>query len=114
MCASFKSLVIATFAVVLLFGTSSYAKDVFKGSDFLEWPENSQKTFMDAAILMAGGIAAINTDQQGQCIYNWYFNDRIESIRNKIRKTMTEHSKHPPSGVIIAMAQKECGSMRYK
>ena len=66
---------------------------------------------MDGAIMMAGGIAAINTEDQGACIYRWYFDEDVHAARKKIQATMQDYPDVPPSGVIIAVLQKQCGSL---
>lgn len=87
--------------------------DTFTASDFLTWDKESKVLFMDSAVLMAGSVASLNTKGQGRCIYDWYFSEGVEEVRRSILSTMSAYPDHAPTGVIIAHAQKVCGSLRF-
>ena len=110
-----KSMALAIGVVALLqFYPQATQANSFKASEFLEWNDSSKELFLDSAILMAGSIASLNTKGQGRCVYDWYFGHEVAEARQAILDVMAKHPDHPPTGVIIAVAQKQCGTFRYR
>ncbi len=100
------------FAVLLTFCMPSYAKNIFKNSEFLKWSEDNKSFYIRTSIGMAGLIAAQNDKKHARCIEGWYYSD--EGIENeKIYKVMRKYPDHHPRGIIVAVLQKQCGSFNY-
>ena len=109
-----KSMALAISVVALLQIYPQVTKaNSFKVSEFLEWNDSSKELFLDSAILMAGSIASLNTKGQGRCVYDWYFSSGVAEVRKTLLDVMAKYPDHPPTGVIIAVAQKQCGTFRY-
>ncbi|WP_120632114.1 hypothetical protein [Ruegeria sp. EL01] len=83
----------------------------FTGADVLEWSLESQSSFYQTSISMAGIVAARtgNHDEIVTCINGWYSSshqlERNSYIRNKLRDFSTYH----PQGVILAVLEEACG-----
>lgn len=108
---SSKTLVIATFATISLFATSSHA-EMFRSSDFLEWKSKTREMYIDASIGMASLIASQNNKEQSNCIDGWYFEDR-ENATSFILDAMSKNASYHPRGVILASVEKHCGQLSY-
>ncbi len=84
----------------------------FTNRDFLEKAEATQRWYVSSAADMAASIATLNGDNQGTCIWNWYFGD-VEARFVEITQTMAEHPDNVPSAIIIGHIQRACGSLTY-
>lgn len=108
-----KALVRASLsAIVCSFAGIASAQDNFKSSKFLTYSLESQKSYITSSVIMAGLIASQNTATQGQCINNWAAQHRDEGyapVVDAMRKYPDDH----PTGLILAVLQKACGSLSY-
>lgn len=86
--------------------------ETFKASDFLKWQLKSQTTYIRTSVGMASLIAGRNSKQQGECLDEWYFNDT--PLRDRfILDTMKRVPDYHPRAVILAVLEKQCGSLVY-
>lgn len=91
---------------------SAEAKDGFTAADFLKWPQDSRRSYVQNALMMANMIAVENNRGQADCISNWYFSDRPRKDAF-IDSVMQKYPTHHPMGVILAVIEKQCGSFKY-
>ena len=89
----------------------SYAEEAFKGETFLEWREEAQHSYIQISIVMASVIASQMREGFAGCIGEWYSPDPgTEAERNReIVAVIRENPEFHPSGVILAVVQKQCG-----
>ena len=59
---------------------------------------------------MAGHIAHLHDTTKAQCVWDWYFTGPA-AAQAAIYETMAQYPDSTPSGVVIAWAQKKCGSL---
>lgn len=109
MCFSFKSLVIAAFAAVLLFNKPSSAKDVFKGSDFLEWSRHNQESYISNSAGMAVLILGRFNKEQALCMSDLF--DDEQSIYDFALESIAKFPDYHPRGTILAVLEKRCGKV---
>jgi len=88
------------------------ASDVFKSSQFLEWPEKTRSFYVRTSVGMAGFIAGQNDKEHAKCLEAWYFGDEDRTTA-LIYETMRQHPDYHPRAVIVAVLQKQCGSFQY-
>ena len=85
------------------------AADGFTGADFARWSTDSQDSYIQTSMTMAGVVFARTEPQVATCINDWYFSgDRLQARNEKIRGTIIRYLDHHPAGVILAMILQEC------
>ena len=107
-----KALALATLSTIVCSG-AAVADDGFKSSKFLTYAADSQKSYINTSVLMATLIAAQNSKAQATCIGNCsgqYVSDGYQPVIEAMRK----FPDHPPTGVILAVLQRACGSFAYR
>ena len=99
--------------IFLSYPQTSHASG-FSGSDLLRYDKGAQESFIDISITMAASVATQTNPDVARCINDWYFKDtsvrprRVEEILSVVR----QYPNHHPSGVILAVLQKACGSFK--
>lgn len=104
--------VLAALAVAFPVLSSPAQSEMFTSGEFLEWPKESQRGYLQSSIGMASIIARQNRSSQGDCIDRWYFENETVTF-NKVLAVMKKHTNYHPHGVILAMAEKACGPLEY-
>lgn len=85
------------------------AADGFTGADFARWSTESQDSYIQTSMTMAGVVFTRTEPEVASCINDWYFSGDKLSVRNEaIRGTITRYLDHHPAGVILAMILQEC------
>lgn len=107
-----KVIVIASLSTIVCSGVA-LADDGFKSSKFLTYPADSQKSYINTSVLMATLIAAQNSKDHANCIGSWSGRFVSEGYQ-PVLEAMRRFPDHPPTGVILAVLQKACGSFAYK
>lgn len=101
------------FAISAIIAIPSYAEERAETtvSEFLTWERTKQDSFFAVSILTAGVIATQIRPDFADCIGNWYSqNEDRQSVRHsQMLKLMEEFPDYIPSGIVIAVLQKECG-----
>lgn len=98
-------------AIVCSVATGAAAED-FKSSKFLTYPAESQTSYINSSVLMAGLIAGQNGGAQAQCVGDWS-GKHIATGYQPVIEAMKRFPDHHPSGVILAVLQKACGPFKY-
>lgn len=93
--------------------SAALGDDGFKSSKFLTYSAESQKSYINSSVLMAGLVAAQNSDDQAKCIGDWS-GKHLAGGYQPVIAAMQRFPDHHPTGVIIAVLQKACGSFKYK
>ena len=108
-----KGAVIAAALVLSLTGTPA-AADKFTSADVLEWSGENQTFYFQTSITMAGAIATQTNPKVARCLNDWYFKDvsKRPKRNEQILAAMRQHREYHPSGVILAVLQKACGSFK--
>ncbi len=80
--------------------------------EFLTWERQAQDSFFTTSILTAAVIATQIRPNFAECIGNWYsLTDEGNAKRHQ--EMLNVMGKYPdliPSGIVIAVLQKECGN----
>ncbi|MEM9840554.1 MAG: hypothetical protein AAF830_15555 [Pseudomonadota bacterium] len=101
-----RAMVLATTAFI---HPQESSADGFTGADFARWSIESQDSYIQTSMTMAGVVFTRTEPQIATCINDWYFSgDRPEARNETIRGTITRHLHHHPAGVILAMILEEC------
>lgn len=109
-----KALALATLSTIVCSASgAAVAWEGFKSSKFLTYPVESQKSYISTAVMMAGVIAAQNVPEQAQCIDRWT-SEHDGSGYKPVIEAMQRLPDYHPSGVILAVLNKACGSFEYK
>ena len=83
------------------------------GTDFAAWPEESQNSYIQTSITMAGVVITQIDPAVSRCIDDWYLGDGRKAERNAfIRETIGNHPSYHPSGTIMAILMDACGPLR--
>ena len=93
--------------------TPSAHAESFTTGQFLTQGRQSQETYIGISLTMAGAITAQTNPGVARCLNDWYFADsgrRAERI-DYILETMRKYPEYHPSGVIVAVIKKVCGSL---
>jgi len=107
-----KALALASLCTIVCAQASS-ADEAFKSSKFLTYPAESQTSYINSSVLMAGLVAAQNSADQAKCIGDWS-GKHLSGGYQPVIAAMQRFPDHHPTGVIIAVLQKACGSFKYK
>ena len=92
--------------------SASGAEESFKSSKFLEYPAESQTSYITSSAMMAGLIATQNTHSQAECVDRWVARHRKDEYR-PVLDAMKKFPDHHPTAVILAVLGKACGSFTY-
>lgn len=86
----------------------------FSGAAFAAWSQVSQDSYIQSSVMMAGVIGTQVKPEISRCIDAWYFEtEGVKAARNQmIRNAIIEFADHHPSGVILALIQRACGSFK--
>jgi len=84
----------------------------FTSAQFLMNPEAARSSYIAAAAMMAGVIAAQNKPSQARCVDEWMVRNRKEQFA-AVTKVMRQYGEHHPQGIILAVLQKACGAFKY-
>jgi len=107
-----KALALASLSTIVCTASGASAEDL-KSSTFLTYPADSQKSYINTSVLMATIIAAQNSKDHAACIGDWsgrYVGDGYQPVIEAMRK----FPEHHPTGVILAVLKKACGTFSYK
>ncbi|MEW5421939.1 hypothetical protein HNS03_08460 [Amorphus sp. 3PC139-8] len=110
---STKRLCIASIiALMYASGMPAHAEERFTSAEFMKWAEASRSTYIRTALMTANMIAIENDQTQADCISSWYFED--SDGRDEIMyRAMETYPSYHPIGIIIAVAEKQCGLFKY-
>ena len=61
-------------------------------------------------MLMTGHVVHLRDREQASCVWDWYFDDP-DAAQAVIYRNMEAHPDSTPSGVLIALLQRECGPL---
>lgn len=84
----------------------------FIGNDFAEWDVESQDSYIQTSVTMAGVVLTQIKPERSSCIDDWYFGDAQKDARNAhIRETIAQYGAYHPSGTILAILLEACGTI---
>lgn len=104
---------LASFIVFLLgYCMPSCAEKRFTSKDFLEWGDEEKSSYIQISLITANTIASRNDQNQSTCIGDWYDRNK-DDANDYIYGVMEKNADHHPVAIILAIAEKECGSFQY-
>lgn len=106
-----KNLAIASLCTIVCTHSVS-AEEAFKSSKFLTYPADTQKSYIITSVVMAGIISGQNKPDQSKCIDSWMGENEPIGF-SSVKEVMARYPNHHPSGVIVAVLEKACGSVKY-
>jgi hypothetical protein len=106
-----KVIAIASLSTIVC-GGAAVADDKFKSAEFLRWAPDSQKSYIVTSVVMAGVIAGQNKPDQSKCIGQWMTDNEGAGFPS-VKDAMARFPDHHPTGVIVAVLEKVCGSVKY-
>lgn len=108
-----KTLALASLCIIVCTRAGiAEADDKFTSAEFLKWAAESQKSYIFTSVVMAGVIAGQNRQEQAKCIDRW-MGDNEPAGFPSVKDAMTRFPEHHPTGVIVAVLEKACGSVKY-
>jgi len=105
-----KALAIASLCTIVC-SAGADAED-FKSSKFLTYAPEAQNSYITTSVVMAGVIAGQNKPDQAKCIDQWMADNEAAGFPS-VKGAMSRFPDHHPSGVIVAVLEKACGSVKY-
>jgi len=84
----------------------------FTAKELLQWEEKNISSYIQIVLMTANTIASQNDQKQSDCIGNWFDSDRSGNV-SYIKGVMGKNSDHHPMSIIIAIAERKCGSFEY-
>jgi len=90
----------------------SAERQSFTSTQFLENSAEARSSYIAAAAMMAGVIAAQNKPSQARCVDEWMAQNRKDQFA-AVTKVMRQYGEHHPQGIILAVLQKACGAFKY-
>ena len=108
-----KTLAIASLCTIVCAAAGAAAAEDFKSSKFLTYPADAQKSYINSSVLMATLIATQNSKDHAGCIGKWS-GEFVTGGYQPVIEAMKKFPDHHPTGVILAVLQKACGSFAYK
>ncbi|MEM9356810.1 MAG: hypothetical protein AAGB04_11395 [Pseudomonadota bacterium] len=111
---SITKLIAIAILSTFVFGSSdlSAGSKEFTSADFLKYPKQSQASFINASVVMASLIAGQNSDAQAKCLNAWS-GAQVKSGYPAVLSAMQRFPDYHPSGVVLAVLQKQCGKLVY-
>lgn len=105
------TLAASVFALVLSFYSQALANEETTNKEFLTWEKSQQDSFIAISVLTASVIATQVKQEMAECIGRWYnlANGGSDARHAQILDIMTEYPDNIPSGIVVAVIQKECG-----
>lgn len=106
-----KNLAIASLCTIVC-AQGSFAEEAFKSSEFLTYSADHQRGYISTSAMMAGLIAAQNDRKQAMCVDDWVALHRSEGY-SPVIDAMKKYPDDHPTGLVLAVLQKACGSFKY-
>lgn len=105
------TLAASLFAAVFSFYSQASAKEETRVKEFLTWERSNQDSFIAISVLTASVIATQVKQEMAECIGEWYnlVDGGNKTRHNQILQIMAAYPDSIPSGIVIAVIQKECG-----
>lgn len=99
------------FAIIAITCIPSYAKETTI-REFLTWERPAQDSFFAISILTAAAIATQIRPDFADCISGWYApsNEGNAKRNTEMLGIMEKYPDLIPSGIVVAVLQKECGN----
>lgn len=107
-----KRLAALVFTVALGAAPVQADEDMFTAGEFLKQPEFNRSSYIRVSLMAANMIAIDNDKEQADCIGDWYFADQ-KGRDELIYGMMEKHPDYHPMAIILAVAERECGSFKY-
>ncbi|MBX9865163.1 MAG: hypothetical protein K2Y42_20670 [Hyphomicrobium sp.] len=107
-----KTLTIASLSTIVCALAADAAAEDFKSSRFLTYTAEAQANYISTSAVAAASIAALNSSTQAKCLGDWVSKHRAsgyQPVLDAMRKYPDDH----PTGLILAVLQKECGAFKY-
>jgi len=98
--------------IVCSLSTASAADDKFRSAEFLKWSDAERKSYIATSVLMAVVIAGDNNPEQNKCIKRWLADNDGAGFPT-VKAAMARFPEHHPTGVVVAVLEKACGSFKY-
>ena len=107
-----KLIITAAAAAIAMLAPFAAGAQGITNADFLKADDQYKRSFVNAAVLMAGHVVAQSNSAKGSCLQEWYFSD-VDGRLTALYEVMAAYPDHTPTGIIIALAQQECGSLTF-
>ena len=105
-----NSLALASLSTIVC--SAALADDGFKSSKFLTYSAEAQANYISTSAVAAASIAALNSQSQGKCLGDWVSKYRAGGYQ-PVLEAMRKYPDDHPTGLILAVLQKECGAFKY-
>ncbi len=101
----------SVFTIIAATCMPSYAKETTV-REFLTWERSAQDSFFSISILTAATIATQIKPELAGCISEWYSvgNDGINERHAEVLAVMEQYPDLIPTGIVVAVLQKQCGT----
>ncbi|MEM7288865.1 MAG: hypothetical protein AAF412_00625 [Pseudomonadota bacterium] len=111
-----RKALVATVATALSISSgAALADDGFTAADVLTWDQGQQDWYIYVSVGIAGVVASMNEPSKAACINRWYFAKPEQQLaaNKRFKQVMKEYSGSHPNSAIVAVIQKECGSLTF-
>jgi hypothetical protein len=102
----FKPLMLLGVCWLSAVSIQAHAQDT--NAKFLQFSLSQRDWWYMGAFDALGHTVMLRNKTQGNCVYNWYFQNP-ESRKTLIETTMRKYPEHAPTAILIALLRKDCG-----
>jgi len=83
----------------------------FTGSDFLQWSEAQQLSYINAQLVMASSIVARDKPAMSQCVADTFFGDSgiTDAKFRDVQSSVTSYATYHPSSILVVLIENACG-----
>ncbi|MCV0370225.1 hypothetical protein [Filomicrobium sp.] len=107
-----KALDLASLCTIVCGLASGATAEDFKSSKFLTYPADAQTNYISTSAVAAASIAGLNSSAQAKCLGEWVSRHKGSGYQ-PVLEVMRKYPDDHPTGLILAVLQKECGPFKY-
>ena len=107
-----KALALASLCTIVCGFSFSAQADDLTNSKLLTYPVDAQANYISVTASAAATIAALNLPAHAKCLAEWVERNRASDFQ-PVRDAMRKYPKDHPTGITLAVLQKECGPFKY-
>lgn len=103
-----EKLCLSILSCVFVLETANASGYHYKSERLLSFPEGKRDWFYNGAFMSIGHVVSLKNKEQGDCVWNWYFENPTEKVE-VIEKVMKRFPDHSPTAIFIGLLEKDCG-----
>jgi hypothetical protein len=98
--------------IVCSIATAPLAQETFKSAKFLTYSAEAQHNYIATSVVAATAVVSLNSAAQAKCLGEWITKHKAGNFR-PVMEVMKKYPDDHPTGLIVAVLQRDCGSFKY-